>query len=43
MKVISHGDYYKKVIQMCKKCSCRYEINKKDIKKYEKPKKRYKY
>ena len=37
MKVVSHGDYYKKVIPICKKCGCRYEINKNDIKKYEKP------
>lgn len=39
MKVVSHGNYYKKVIPICKKCGCRYEINKEDIKKYEKPKK----
>lgn len=37
MKVIEHGSYYDWVIYKCRKCDCKYEIIKEDIKKYSKP------
>lgn len=40
MKILKHGIYYYDTVEIrCKKCECRYEIDKNDIQKYEKPKK----
>lgn len=40
MKIINHGIYYYDTVNIvCKKCNCKYEIKKEDIKKYTKTKK----
>lgn len=40
MKIIEHGVFYKETLEIkCLKCDCKYEIDKNDIKKYNKPKK----
>ena len=44
MKIINHGIYYYDTVNIvCKKCDCKYEIKKEDIKKYTKTKKVKKY
>ena len=40
MKIIKHGIYFYDTVEIvCKKCDCKYEIQKEDIKNYVKPKK----
>lgn len=40
MKILKHGIYYYDTVTIvCKKCNCKYEISKEDIKHYDKPKK----
>lgn len=43
MKAIRHGIYYYNSVNIiCLKCGCKYEIDKNDIKKFQKPKKVWK-
>lgn len=44
MKILRHGIYYDDtVVIVCKRCNCKYEIVKEDVKDYDKPKKVIKY
>lgn len=43
MKIISHGKYYYAFVTIeCKRCGCYYQLEREDIKKYNKPKKIWK-